>query len=154
MFLRIWQCFSLSVLMLLFFLCRQRKKQRELLAIGTHAMLPGAHAEENGLPMPLHQQAVFLTHASPPSHNTADSEFLISRFVGLHRNRWVRARGRIQSKGFNFGAWTQRWNILTIFLHRNWWHVRLGLNTRVTISRDFFGYFLSRKESNTVKLRH
>ncbi len=40
----------------------------------------------------------------------------------------------------------------TIFLHRNCRHVWLGLNLRVTISKDFFGYFLSRKESNGVEL--
>ncbi|GEM_PF-6212883 len=29
-----------------------------------------------------------------------------------------------------------------------------GIESAVTISRNFFGYFLSRKESNLVKLRH
>jgi hypothetical protein len=33
--------------------------------------------------------AVFLTHASLLSHIAADSEHVISAFVGLNRNRWV-----------------------------------------------------------------
>jgi hypothetical protein len=67
-------------------------------------MLPTAHAEENGSLIPLRKPAVFLTHASLPSHKAADSEILKSAFVEQSRNRWVREWGRIQSKGFNFGA--------------------------------------------------
>ncbi len=64
--------------------------------IGTHAMLPSAHAEENGLLVPLRQLAVFLTHASPPLHNAADSEPSLSPFVGSYRNR-----GCAREDGFN-----------------------------------------------------
>jgi hypothetical protein len=40
--------------------------------------------------------AVFLTHASPPSHIAADSEFFNSAFIGSRRN--LRVRG---GEGFN-----------------------------------------------------
>ena len=60
------------------------------------AMLANAHAEENGSHMPSRRPAVFLTHASPPSHIATDSELINSAFVGSHRNRRVRAR-----EGFN-----------------------------------------------------
>jgi len=40
--------------------------------------------------------AVFLTHASPPSHAAADSEFINSALFGSSRNRRVRGR-----EGFN-----------------------------------------------------
>ena len=43
-----------------------------------------------------HMLAVFLTHASPPSRNAADSELIISALIGSHRNRWVRG-----AEGFN-----------------------------------------------------
>ena len=59
-------------------------------------MLPNAHAEENVSHTPPHRPAVFLTHASPPSHIAADSEPINSAFVGSRRNRWVRG-----VKGFN-----------------------------------------------------
>ena len=45
---------------------------------------------------PPRKPAVFLTHASPPSHIAADSEHINSAFVGSRRNRWVRA-----GEGFN-----------------------------------------------------
>jgi hypothetical protein len=59
-------------------------------------MLAGALAEENGTHMPSRRPAVFLTHASSPSHIAADSELINSAFVGSRRNRWLRAR-----EGFN-----------------------------------------------------
>jgi hypothetical protein len=59
-------------------------------------MLAHTHAEENGIHMPSRKPAVFLTHASPPSHIAADSEIINSAFVGSHRNRQVRGE-----KGFN-----------------------------------------------------
>jgi len=59
-------------------------------------MLPNTHAEENGLHTPPRKPAVFLTHASPPSHIAADSKHLNSAFVAQHRNRQVRG-----GKGFN-----------------------------------------------------
>jgi hypothetical protein len=108
-------------------------------------MLASAHAEENGS----HRPSVFLTHASPPSHIAADSELINSAFVGSRRNRWLRAR-----EGFNRRVSI---SVLTFdvsdFTHLDapkLWHVRLGLNPSVTISTDFFGYFLSRKESDIV----
>jgi hypothetical protein len=66
-------------------------------------MLPTAQAEENGSLRPPHKPAVFLPHASPPSHFATDSEHVISAFVWKNRNRWVRAGERIQSKGFPEG---------------------------------------------------
>jgi hypothetical protein len=59
-------------------------------------MLACAHAEENGAHTPPHRPAVFLTHASPPSHIAADSELINSAFVRSSRNRRVRA-----GEGFN-----------------------------------------------------
>jgi hypothetical protein len=56
-------------------------------------MLPHALAEENGSHMPPHMQAVFLTHASLPSHNAADSDLINATLVGSYRNRWVRGGG-------------------------------------------------------------
>jgi len=53
-------------------------------------MIPNALAEENGSRMPPHMPAVFLTHASLPSHIAADSDLINSAFTGSHRNRWVR----------------------------------------------------------------
>jgi hypothetical protein len=38
-----------------------------------------------------HMPAVFLTHASPPSHIAADSEIINAALFGSRRNRWVRA---------------------------------------------------------------
>src|SRR5450759_1219095 len=70
--------------------------KRELLGIGTLAMLAHTHAEENGSHTPPHMPAVFLTHASPPSHIAADSELIDSAFIGSSRNRRVR-----RGKGFN-----------------------------------------------------
>jgi hypothetical protein len=45
-------------------------------------MLSTAHGEENGSLIPVRKPAVFLTHASLPLHNAADSEILRSVFVG------------------------------------------------------------------------
>jgi hypothetical protein len=59
-------------------------------------MLTCAHAEENGSRSPPHMLAVFLTHASPPSHIAADSEIINAALFGSLRNRWVRA-----GEGFN-----------------------------------------------------
>jgi len=61
------------------------------------AMLAHAPAEENGSHKPPRKPAVFLTHASPPSHIAADSDLIISALVGSHRNRRVRGGG-IQSE--------------------------------------------------------
>jgi hypothetical protein len=59
-------------------------------------MFPNAHAEENGAHTPPYMPAVFLTHASPPSHIAADSELINAALFGSRRNRWVRG-----GKGFN-----------------------------------------------------
>ena len=64
-------------------------------------MLPTAHAEENGILMPLQEQAVFLTHASLPPHIAADSEHISTAMVHANRNR--RVRGEKDSiEGFQF----------------------------------------------------
>jgi hypothetical protein len=59
-------------------------------------MLPRAHAEENGTHMPPRRPAVFLTHASPPSHIAADSEPINAALFVSSRNRRVR-----RVEGFN-----------------------------------------------------
>jgi hypothetical protein len=59
-------------------------------------MLAHAPSEENGSHKPPRKPAVFLTHASPPSHIAADSDLIISALVLSHRNRRVRGGG-----GFN-----------------------------------------------------
>ena len=72
-----------------------------------------------------------------------------------NRSKSLGVRGGKDSiEGFQFRCEQTILQRSTIFAHRNCQHVRQGLNPRVTISRDFFGYFLSRKESNTMKLRH
>jgi hypothetical protein len=64
-------------------------------------MLPTAHAKENGILMPLQEQAVFLTHASLPPHIAADSEHISTAMVHANRNR--RVRGEKDSiEGFQF----------------------------------------------------
>jgi hypothetical protein len=64
-------------------------------------MLPTTHAEENGLPMPLPELAVFLTRASLPPHIAADSEHISTAMVQANRNR--RVRGEKDSiEGFQF----------------------------------------------------
>ncbi len=70
--------------------------KRELLGIGTLAMFASAHAEENGSHTPPCKPAVFLTHASSPSHIAADFELFNSAFIGSRRNRRVR-----RGEGFN-----------------------------------------------------
>src|SRR5450759_2835737 len=65
-------------------------KREELLGIGTLAMLAGAHAEEIGAHAPPHRSAVFLAHASPPSHTATDSELIVSGLVRSTRNRRLR----------------------------------------------------------------
>ena len=82
---------SLSENAPLFFLCCQRKKQRELLGIGTHAMLPHAPARENGSPKILSRHRRFPNARIAPSLIATDSELMVSTFVGPDRNRWVRA---------------------------------------------------------------
>jgi hypothetical protein len=59
-------------------------------------MLPNTHAKEDDSHTPPRKLAVFLTHASPPSHTAADSELINAAAFGSSRNR--RARG---GKGFN-----------------------------------------------------
>jgi hypothetical protein len=59
--------------------------KRELLGIGTLAMLARAHAEENGTLTPPRGPAVFLTHASPVSYIAADSDIINSAFVKSRR---------------------------------------------------------------------
>jgi hypothetical protein len=59
-------------------------------------MLAYAHAEENGSHALPRRPAVFLTHASPPSHIAADSELINAALFGSRRNRWVRG-----GEGFN-----------------------------------------------------
>jgi len=59
-------------------------------------MLADAQAGENGSHSPRHKPAVFLTHASPPSHTAADSGFMDAALFGSRRNRWVR-----RGEGFN-----------------------------------------------------
>ena len=62
--------------------------KRELLGIGTLAMLAIAHAEENGSHTPPRRSAVFSTHASPPWHIAADSELFNSAdFFGYFSRR-------------------------------------------------------------------
>jgi hypothetical protein len=99
-----------------------------------------------GLP---HMPAVFSTHHRPlrawppiPSSSTQHLSGHVE-IVGC-------AGGWIQTKGCNFGAPLQCTGSHPLLVHRNCWHVRLGLNPCVTISTDFFGYFLSRKESNIL----
>ena len=59
-------------------------------------MLASPHADENGAHTPPRRPAVFLAHASPPSHTAADSELIILALAGSRRNRRVRG-----GKGFN-----------------------------------------------------
>ena len=124
--------------------------KRELLGIGTLAMLASAHAEENGRHTLPRKPAVFLTLASLPSRN---APIPISSFL----HWWIKSKssgaraGKDSIEGFQFRCWSKMPRRPTIFANRNCRHVRLGLNPCVTISTDFFGYFLSRKESNGVK---
>jgi DNA-binding transcriptional regulator YiaG len=91
----------------------------------------------------------FLNARIAPSHFAADSGPLDTAFIGSSRNRWVRGR-----EGFNgrvsISVLHTVYRILHLLAHRNCRHVRLGLNPCVTISTDFFGYFLPRKESNNI----
>ncbi len=96
-----------------------------------------------------HLPAVFLTHASPPSRIAADSDLIDQLWFGYVEI--VRCAGRMDSiEGFKFRCSTPMHVISELLVHRNCRHARLGLNPCVTISTDFFGYFLSRKESNII----
>jgi hypothetical protein len=112
-------------------------------------MLASAHAEENGSHTQTPQASRFLNARTPPSHNAADSEIINSALVGLRRNRRVRG-----GEGFNrrvsISVLCSKAPDLTPLDAPKLWHVRLGFNPCVTISTDFFGYFLSRKESDIV----
>jgi hypothetical protein len=125
--------------------------KRELLGIGTLAMLANTHSEENGAHTLPHMPAVFLSHASPPSHIAADSEFSISALVGSRR--FVRRGGKDSIEGFNFGAPLRRTGCHPSWRTRNCQHVRLGLNPSVTISTDFFAYFSQRDPFGTFSER-
>ena len=94
-----------------FFLCCQRKKQRELLGIGTPAMLP-THTREKTVHTTLsHISTVFSTHASPlptmppiPSllfdHSSVYIE-IVGYCAGQGFNRRVFREGSLRD---NFGA--------------------------------------------------
>jgi len=112
-------------------------------------MLSPTLGEENGTRTPSAQACRFLNARIAPFAHAADSESINAAL--LRSLEIVRcAGGGIQSKGFNFGAPLQCTENRPLLKHRNWRHVRLGLNPCVTISTDFFGYFLSRKESDIV----
>src|SRR5450759_4233240 len=126
--------------------------KRELFGTGTLAMLATTHAEENGSHTPLRKPAVFLTHASPPLRNAADSEIINSAFAGSRRNRWVRGGEGFNRRG-SISVLRSNASDLRPFNTPKLSAGAVGLNPCITISTDFFGYFSQRDHFVTFSER-
>jgi hypothetical protein len=108
------------------------------------------HAEENGSHTPSAQANRFLNaRIASIAHCRRFRACQLSIYRVTSKSSGE-CGGRDSIEGFQFRCTPSMYGILPHLTHRNCWHVWLGLNPCVTISTDFFGYFLSRKESDNI----